>query len=351
MPEHPWRRVCVDPEQPVREVLKRMGETHLGVALVTDGALRLLGTITDGDVRRAVLTGLSLESPVEELLRDPNRRTPVTVMRHELSNAAQLMRRQGVRHLPVVDRTGVVEDLILFDDASDRADLQAHVLIMAGGFGQRLRPLTDAVPKPMLSLGHGPILEMTVARLRDVGLRRITISTHYLADQIIDHFGSGEHLGVNIDYIREEQPLGTVGALAQLRSIEVPILVINGDVITGADFRSMLSFHEEHHAALTVAARAYALQVPYGVIRGSGPRVTSMVEKPTLDFFVNAGIYVVEPQVIEHVPRGREFDMPDLIGKLLASGGLVVSFPVVEYWLDIGSPTDYAEARARFEPS
>lgn len=355
-PIRPRKRLealCIGPQRSMREALETIGRGRVGIALVTDGARRLLGTITDGDVRRAVLAGARLEDPVDRLLDGRGQSAyPEPVTAHAGTPVPELlscMKRMRVRHLPLLDDHGSVVELVTREELCAEPELRAQALIVAGGYGRRLRPLTDRTPKPMLPIGERPLLERTVLALRDAGIRRITISTHYLADQIEAHFGDGATLGVELGYVREPDPLGTAGALRQLEHRDESIVVVNGDIVTAVDYRALAAYHEEHQAMATVATRRYALEIPYGVIHARGAAVTAIVEKPALDVFVNAGIYVLDPLALEALPPESRFDMPELIARLLARRAAVVSFPVVEPWVDIGQPLDYERARDEFE--
>jgi NDP-sugar pyrophosphorylase family protein len=256
-----------------------------------------------------------------------------------------LMRRHGVRHIPLLDARQRVAGLVLLEELvpEDRLCLQA--VIMAGGKGTRLRPLTDNVPKPMLPIGNRPLLEHTIERLREAGVSRIHIATHYRPEKITEHFGDGRRFGVDVRYVTEPAALGTAGALGLLEGTDEPLLVINGDILTNLNIKAMLSFHIEHGADLTIAARPYGVQVPYGVIQCDGWSVRAIEEKPAYQFFVNAGVYLIQPGSLCHVPSGRVFDMTNLIERLLVEGRNVVGFPVHEYWLDIGRPPDYERAQ------
>jgi NDP-sugar pyrophosphorylase family protein len=222
---------------------------------------------------------------------------------------------------------------------------------MAGGFGSRLRPLTDQIPKPMLPVGDRPLLERTIARLRDSGIRTVNVTTHHLADQIKSHFGDGEAMGVDIHYVSEERPLGTCGGLRLVEELKEPVLVINGDILTGVNFGDLVGFHRKVGADATVCVRKYEVQVPYGVVEVDGTWLRGVKEKPSVGFFVNAGIYLLEPTVQRFIPEGERFDMTDLIARLLAEGRPVATFPIVEYWLDVGQPADYAQAQRDVETS
>jgi NDP-sugar pyrophosphorylase family protein len=220
---------------------------------------------------------------------------------------------------------------------------------MAGGFGTRLLPLTEDLPKPMLPLGDQPLLELTIRKLQQANIRYVNITTYYLPEKISDYFGDGKEFGVEINYVNEDEPLGTAGALGLLAIPDEPLLVINGDIITQVDFRSMLSFHRTHQADLTVGVRQYEVQVPYGVMECEGVHVKQVREKPTYHYLVNAGIYLLEPTVYRYINRGERFDMPDLIRHLIEEGRTVVSFPIVEYWLDVGQHKDYEQAQLDME--
>lgn len=324
-----------------------------GLALILDAEDRLVRTLTDGDIRRAVLAGISLNASVGELLdrRDvvPTR-DPVTA-RAGLPRAELLhiMHERAIHHVPLLDEAGRVAGVALLDELVADADLPMHAVVMAGGFGSRLTPLTDAVPKPMLHVGDKPILEHIVGQLQQAGIRRVSFTTHYRPEAIEEHFGGGENFGLEIAYVNEDQPLGTAGALSLLAPCDEPMLVMNGDIMTRVDFRAMLAFHREHGADLTVGVRQYDMSVPYGVVRCEGAAVRAIEEKPVVNFLVNAGIYLIEPAAHRSIPSGQRFDMTDLIAKLTAEGRSVAAFPIVEYWLDIGRHGDYAQAQQDFK--
>jgi dTDP-glucose pyrophosphorylase/CBS domain-containing protein len=341
--------LCLAADAPLREALARLDRTSKGIVLVTGADGRLSGTITDGDIRRGILAGLTLEHPVRDLLTakaaSPHAH-PVTAPAETGPDALlRLMQEHGVRQIPLLDATGLVTGLSTLDELLPDVWPRAQAVIMAGGFGTRLRPYTDDTPKPMLPVGDRPLMERTVRQLQAAGIRRVNVSTHYLAEKIVDHFGDGRAFGVEFTYLREEQPLGTAGALGLMDPPTERCLVINGDILTRVDFRAMLAYHGEHNAALTVGVRTYEMKVPYGVIEADGANVLRVVEKPALRFFVNAGIYVLEPSAHRLIPTGRRFDMTDLIARLIAEGHPVVSFPIVEYWLDIGQQPDYEQAQ------
>lgn len=343
------RQYCIPQTASIRDASACIDGNRAKIALVLDAEGRLVDTVTDGDIRRAILAGLELGAAVPLLHAGKlhRSRAPVTAPAGaDRSVLLQLMREQRVRQVPLVDDAGRVVDLVTQQELEQSAALPVRAVIMAGGYGVRLRPLTNEVPKPMLPVGDRPLLEVIVERLRQAGIRRISILTHYRSDAIVDHFGDGANFGVQIDYVREEEPLGTAGALTLLTAGTDPLLVLNGDILTRTDYAALLDFHREHHAEITVGVREYDFRVPYGVVDVDGWQVTAITEKPVVRYFVNAGIYLLAPGVCSHLPRGERCDMPTLINERIAAGANVVTFPVHEYWLDIGQMDDYRKADA-----
>lgn len=333
----------------MREAALLMERNSAGIVLVVDEDRRLLATITDGDVRRAMLGGLTLDSSLSELLERKQSSpypTPCTVRvgtpREEI---LRVMEERFIRHVPVVDGDGRVIDLITADQLVPREVIPLQAVIMAGGYGKRLLPLTENTPKPMLPVGDQPLMELMVGQLRDAGIRRVNVTTHFEPEKIRDHFGDGARFGVDMNYVSEERPLGTAGALRLIETGTEPMLIINGDILTKVDIRAMLDFHNDHKADLTVGVREYDFQVPYGVVETEETRVVRVSEKPVYRFFVNAGIYLLQPTLQEFIPSTERFDMTDLIAQLVAAGRTVVSFPIMEYWLDIGQLSDYERAQ------
>jgi NDP-sugar pyrophosphorylase family protein len=259
--------------------------------------------------------------------------------------ALRLMNKHDISHLPILDTEGRVQDLLLRKDIVPANDKALSAVIMAGGYGTRLLPLTEKTPKPMLPVGDRPLLERTIAQLRRAGVREVNLTTHYLPDAISEHFGNGETFGVHLNYLREEQPLGTAGGLKLVKNFDGTLLVINGDVLTNAPFDAMLEFHRAYHADLTVGVRKYDIHVPFGVVDCPDVHVVGLQEKPSFSFFINAGAYLLEPDACEFIPEGKRFDMPELIHEMIKAGKVVVSFPITEYWLDMGRHEDYARAQ------
>jgi dTDP-glucose pyrophosphorylase/CBS domain-containing protein len=339
----------ISPDQSIRLAMICIDRGSCGIALVVDSARRLLGTITDGDVRRAVLAGTDMESPISVVLTKKismQYPKPITA-RPETDRKAlmELMHEHVLRQIPILDNDSKVVGLVMMDDLIPTKDLPLQAVIMAGGLGTRLRPLTEDLPKPMLPVGGKPLMELMIEQLRQVGIRRVNITTHYKPEKISDHFGDGSSFGVELNYVNEGKPLGTGGALGLIDVPKEPLLVINGDILTQIDFRAMLAYHREHRAVMTVAVKQYDIKVPYGVIECEGSRVRTLKEKPQMHFLVNAGVYLLEPSVYEFIPNGEHFNMTDLIQWLLDSDRIIASFPIIEYWLDIGQLADYEQAR------
>jgi dTDP-glucose pyrophosphorylase/CBS domain-containing protein len=339
----------ISPDHSIRAAMACMDRGRCGIALVVDWERCLLGTITDGDVRRAILAGTDLESPVSILLaRKISTRYPMPVTAQfgtKREALLELLQENVLRQIPILDNDGRIVDLVMLDDLIPTQDLQLQAMIMAGGLGTRLRPLTEDLPKPMLPVGDKPLMELVIEQLRQVGIRRINVATHYKAEKISDHFGDGSSFGVELNYVNEDKPLGTGGALGLIDAPKEPLLVINGDILTQMDFRAMLAYHRKHHAVMTVAVKQYDIKVPYGVIECEGSRVCALKEKPQMHFLVNAGVYLLEPKVYEFIPNGEHFNMTDMIHQLLAADHIVASFPIIEYWLDIGKLANYEQAQ------
>lgn len=346
---HAVRPLALHSDATLKLAMETLDRTARGVVLAVDDDFRLLSTITDGDIRRGLLAGLSLQSPLIDVIR---RKTtsqyanPATVKEGTPpEDILRLMKERIIRHVPVVDGAGHVVGLVTADQLVPREVIPLQAVIMAGGYGKRLHPLTENTPKPMLHVGEQPLMERMISQLRDAGIRRVNVTTHFEPEKIQDHFGDGAGFGVDITYVPEERPLGTGGALRLIEDRTEPLLIINGDILTKVDFRAMLDFHNDHLADLTVGVREYDFQVPYGVIETQDARILRVNEKPVYKFFVNAGIYLLGTKLDEFNPSSERFDMTDLIEHLVAAGRTVVSFPIMEYWLDIGQLADYERAQ------
>ncbi len=334
----------VSPETSVRDTIVAISANRRQVALVLDAGDHLLGVVTDGDVRRGILGGVSLESPVSEIMNP----TPKFASRDEQnSQIIERMNRHAIHHMPLVDASGRVVSVFTIEDLMHPPEATTPVVLMAGGRGQRLYPLTKDVPKPMLPIGGMPLLEIILRKLSSQGFVNVYISVNYLADVIIDHVGDGASLGLNVKYIHEDKPLGTAGALADLRGeVDEPFIVMNSDLLTQVNLREMLSFHANQGAKATIGVREHFFEIPYGVINLEGSIVESMVEKPMHRSLVNAGIYALDPIALDSLDVGEYMDMPTLLATLMGDGHDVAAFPIHESWLDVGRPEDLNRARS-----
>ena len=339
-----WQSLRLRREDSIRQAIDVIDRGAKRIALVVDEAGRLLGTVTDGDIRRGILRHLSLDAPVAEVM---NPRPRVLPPQYRREDALRLLGSAQVLQVPIVDETGVLVGLETLTDLLKRPRLENPVFLMAGGLGTRLRPLTDHCPKPMLPVGGKPMLEHILEDLIDYGFYRFYISVYYLREQVIQHFQDGSRWGITIQYIHEDEPLGTAGALGLLpkEAVQRPVIVVNGDIMTRVNYEALLQDHDRHTPAATVCTRQYDFQVPYGVIEHDEQRITDITEKPVHHFFVSAGIYVLAPQVVHGIEPRVRLDMPDLLKREIAAGRMVRLFPVHEYWLDIGRMGDFEIAQ------
>lgn len=339
-------RTFLEPQANLRAAIERIDAGAIEIALVLDEEGRLLGTVTDGDVRRALLAGAALEDPVEAIVHhDPVSADAATDDRALL----RLMTEHSVDQIPLVEDERVVDVAFLRDlvTATGHAAMAENpVVLMAGGAGMRLRPLTERTPKPMLPVGDRPLLKTALDQISSAGFHRVLIAVNHHAEVIEEHFADGSRFGVDIAYLRESAPLGSAGAL-RLAAAELdrPFIVMNADLLTNVRLPALMRFHREEENIVTVGVRRYALDLPYGVVEMDGTRVRSLREKPRLSFFVNAGLYAVDPTAISLVSTLPErFDMTDLLDAALAARARVGGFPVREYWLDVGHLADYDRA-------
>ena len=336
-----WKKILVSPLNHIQDVLKIIDNESLQLALVVDLDNRLLGTVTDGDIRRALINGIPLSHPISEIMFTTPTFVDFSASKDQL---LELMNTKQLNSIPILDN-GIVVGLETIHHITQKAKYNNPVFLMAGGFGTRLKPLTDHCPKPLLKVGDKPILETVLLSFVKSGFHNFYISTHYLPEMIKEYFGDGEKWGVSISYIHEEQPLGTGGALGLLPKDlpDLPIIMMNADVLTKVDLEALLTFHNENDANATMCVREYEYQVPFGVIESEGTKIISMVEKPIQRFHVNAGIYVVGRKIIEQVKNNEVVDMPTLLERSLDER--VLMFPFHEYWLDIGRIDDFNRAQ------
>jgi dTDP-glucose pyrophosphorylase len=341
-----WRDILVTGETSLREAMRVIDAGSLQLCLVVDGDGRLLGTVTDGDVRRAILRGVALEAPAAEVM---NRKPTVARLEDEREYLLATMRARQISRLPVVDDGNRLVGLETLDDLIERRSRENVAVLMAGGLGQRLLPLTEDCPKPLLHVGGRPILETILINLLEHGFQRFYVSVNYKAEMIKDYFGDGSKWSADIRYLEERERMGTAGALALLpERPSSSFLVMNGDLLTKANYSHLLDFHAEHRASATMCVREHTLQIPYGVVKLDRHRIRTIEEKPRRHYYFNAGIYVLEPDALALIPPGTSFDMPSLFDKLIEGGQETAAFHLHDYWLDIGRPDDFEQAQGDF---
>lgn len=341
-----YRKVLISPSTTIKETLQIIDKGALQIALVVDEHNKLLGTVTDGDVRRGILKGISLDQSIL-LIMNPN---PVTVSPTiDTKQLLALLKVKKLQQLPIVDQNGCVIGLKHYNSIIQAPTRDNIAVIMAGGLGTRLRPLTNDCPKPLLKIGNKPILETIIESLIEHGFTRFYLSVNYKAELIQDYFKDGSNWGVDIQYIHEDKKMGTAGSLGLLpEKPDKPFLVMNGDILTKVNYQYLLDYHENLKGMATICVREYDIQVPYGVVNVDKQRLLSIEEKPVYQFFVSAGIYILEPEVLEFVPENSYFDMPDLFRTLINQQKDTSIFPLREYWLDIGRMDDFNRAQGEF---
>lgn len=338
---------CVVPDSAtVKDVVENLTSSGLRLCLLVGSGNSLVGIVSDGDIRRGLLAGAGLESPATRVMNVTFASAPSGTPFPELT---RLVRSREVTHLPLVDVDGKLAGLFIDQPDGEAAPRDNTVVIMAGGMGLRLRPLTESTPKPMLPVGGKPMVQHTIESLRAEGFANFVLAINYLGNQIEEHFGDGSGLGVRITYVKEEQPLGTGGALSLLEgSFASPVVLVNGDVLLSARLADMLDYHHSHSADITVGVKALDTQIPFGVIELEGNHIVAMREKPVYRDFVNAGVYVLEPSVVGSVPYAVRLDMPDLVAEWLGRRK-VFAYPMHESWRDLGHVDDLELARRDYD--
>ena len=342
-PTEPWRKALLPAAATLRQAIRNLDESALQIALVVSPDGTLLGTLTDGDIRRGLLRGLDLNSSIDAIIHREPIVVPPKLGRHTV---LQFMQANKIRQLPVVDEDRRVVGLHLWDELLVPGQRPNLMVIMAGGQGSRLRPHTENCPKPLLPVGGKPMLEHIIERARAEGFQRFVLAIHYLGNMIEDYFGDGSRWQVKIDYLRETSPLGTAGAIGLLDPRpDAPFLVSNGDVLTDIRYGELLEFHCHHQAAATMAVRLHEWQHPYGVVRTEGVDIIGFEEKPVTRSHINAGIYVLEPSALDVLGAHEHCDMPTLFSRLQQRAARTIVYPMHEPWLDVGRVDDYVSAQ------
>lgn len=339
-------RIFRTAEATIRDAITTIDSEPERIVLIVDKEQRLIGTATDGDIRRGMLAGYCLDDPVSLVMNA----TPESAgICDDSEGIDSHMQRMKFRHMPIIDEAGRVVDVRLLLDFDDTSNKPNTVVLMAGGLGSRLRPLTDNQPKPLLPVGNRPILETIIKGFIDHGFSEFVITVNYKAEMVSSYFDDGSRWGVNIGYLKEDQPLGTAGALSLLPSRpKEPFIVMNGDILTKVNFENLLQFHHESNAVATIAVRQYDFRVPFGVIETEGHRLKNIAEKPIHEFIISAGMYVLNPEVLDLIPPEQATDMPTVLENLVAAGKEVSTFLIREYWIDIGRIDDFQRAKGDF---
>lgn len=336
--EEKWREAILRPESTIQEVITNLNNVAIRIVLIVGDSGELLGTISDGDIRRGLLRGLDMSSPAMSIT---HRNALVVPRQVDRGTVRQLMIVNKIMQVPIVDDGHRVVGLHFWDEITMPPVRSNLMIIMAGGMGTRLHPHTETCPKPLLPVAGRPMLEHIIERAKIDGFSRFILAIHYLGHMIEQHFGDGTRLGVEIEYLREEIPLGTAGALKLLDpQPESPFIVTNGDVITDIRYGELLDFHVRHNAMATMAVRMHEWQHPFGVVQTQGVDIVGFEEKPIARSHINAGVYALAPEALSYLPTGTPCDMPNLFGFLQADAKRTIAYPMHEPWLDVGRPGD-----------
>lgn len=339
--------IKIGPETSIRQALQVIDTGAMKIALVVDDQERLIGTITDGDIRRGLLKGLGMEDMIKDIY---NPEPLVASINDTRDKIIELAISKRIHQVPLLDENYRPVRLVEIDQLLEGEKYANSVVLMAGGQGLRLRPLTNDTPKPMLKLGGKPILETVIESFKKNGFSNFYISLNYKGEQIKEYFGDGSGMDVNIRYLEEDSKMGTAGALSLIKEKQsLPILVMNGDILTGVNFENLLKFHQKGAASATMCIREYGMEVPFGVVGLNQSNIVSIEEKPVQHFFVNAGIYVLNPEVMDLIPANQVTDMTMIFEKLVQQKKTILSFPIREYWMDIGKPEDFKKAEADYQ--
>ena len=341
-----WQACVLNQNCTVLDVIQNLNETSARAVLVVDSDQKFVGIVVDGDIRRGMLKGVVLSDQISEIIN----RDPITVsvdVKH--IDARKMMETLKILHLPIVDAVGQLRGLHLFNELQTEIAIDNLFVIMAGGFGRRMGSLTSNTPKPMLEIAGKPILEHLIVRARNVGFRNFAIAIHYLGNIIEDYFGDGSRFGVSIKYLQETDPLGTAGAVGLLEPTPgIPFLVSNADLLSNIDFAALLEFHNAQSCDATMAVRTHQWQNPFGVVEITDGRIINIVEKPIVRSNISAGIYVLNPSLIELLNSGEPCDMPTLFQRLFDRNGRIFAFPIHEEWSDIGFKSELESAQVYF---
>lgn len=335
-------KYCIKQDATIKEVMGIIDENLIGGVFIIDNENRVKGVMTDGNIRRALLKGYNMDEGITGLYSESYKYVNKFVSKKKVK---ELMLKYKIRQVPVVDDENRIVDLYFLDDVISYDKKDNYVFILAGGLGTRLRPLTDNIPKPMLKVGKKPILEHIIEQFKEYGYKNFIISLNYKGNVIEEYFGDGKNLDINIEYVRETKKLGTAGSIKLAENkLDKPFIVINGDILTGIDFDGFFNYHMKNKHDITVGVRNYDMKIPYGVIVMEDKLIKSLQEKPSYNFYINSGVYVLNKSVVKHIPKDKEYNMTDLIEKVIELGGRCGTYSITEYWSDIGQIDDFKKA-------
>jgi dTDP-glucose pyrophosphorylase len=342
-----WQKVVMSSDNSIRDAFLVLNNERLGIALITDSGGILKGTVTDGDIRRGLLKGLTLESKLTEVLNS----NPILADKNfNMRDVFNIMSKYKISQVPIVDKDMKLLGLHLMEEKVFPSTRANTVVIMAGGRGTRLLPFTEATPKPMLLVSGKPILENIIVQARNQGFKNFILAINYLGNIIEEYFGDGSFLDVNIKYVKETTPLGTAGALALLNPApQDDLVVLNGDVISDINYADLLDFHLQNQAAGTMAVQPFEWINPYGIVQTEELEIIDFHEKPTIKFLINAGIYALSPMSLNLIKNSAPLQMPDLFIEIRKEGGKTIVYPVHEKWIDVGSKESLSEAMQFFD--
>lgn len=331
----------------IKEALTIIDSGAMQIALIVDANDKLLGTLTDGDIRRGLLKGLDLNSSIESIIFKSPTVAKISDTKEDILKIAIAKK---LHQIPIVDENGKILGIQEIEELVKPKEKTNKVVLMVGGLGSRLRPLTEKTPKPMLKVGNKPILQTIVEKFAEYGYTNIVMCVNYKSHIIEEYFGDGSEFGVNIEYVFEEQRMGTAGALSLLKEKPTePFFVMNGDLLTNVNFEHLHNYHSVNQSIGTMCVREYDFQVPYGVVKIKDSKILAIEEKPTHKFFVSAGIYMLSPEILDYIPQNEFYDMPTLFEKLISEEKTIISFPLREYWLDIGRIEEYKKANDEYD--
>jgi len=342
-----YKNILLKPTSTIKEALNIIDIGAMQIALVIDENEKLLGTLTDGDIRRGLLNNLSLDDSIETIIF----RTPTVCTTEDTKDKIlEIALAKKIHQIPIIDKDGKLVGIKDINELLVIKPKRNRVVLMVGGLGTRLRPLTNDTPKPMLIVGDKPILETIILNFKKYGFTDIILSVSYKAEVIESYFGDGLAFGVNIEYIYEDKRMGTAGALSLMRDkFNEPFFVMNGDLLTNINFENMMEYHLNNKAIATMGVREYDFQVPYGVVNVDGIDIINIQEKPIHNFFVSGGVYILDPKSLDFIPDNEFYDMPTLFEILIDNGLKSISYAIREYWLDIGRIEEYHKANSEYQ--